>query len=276
MTLSVPRSSVSIRSRVLTLALGLALTVTAAGCDSSNPRTADAPETASTEAAFAHVVADAAIPSAQQFPVNLIFVAPLDDPIWTELSTVTIPEGPVFTQGAFTLHAGDDNGSERIGNIQLVLSESSEELAFDRVEIAITGAPEPLQVAVGDWRLTPAAPDAGLAQTGEYALTMPTCERIETRLRNDTGEVLTEVAIDVTGPGVDVISSSTPQRVRPGQTFTASADFSCGENADFWILSPTVTFTVGGERRSTRLDAASVGLTSMTPDLIPQIRSRAD
>src|SRR5690625_3383324 len=94
------------------LLAAVAVLAAAAGCGPGQP---DPPVPA--VPAFATTEARVVVTDDRTFPVNLLFLADEDDPIWTDVSAVVL--SPDLEVSGFTVEAGDVTDRGRLGNLTL-------------------------------------------------------------------------------------------------------------------------------------------------------------
>lgn len=235
-----------------------------------------APAPTESMAAFALTSADVAVPKDQVFDVTLPFLADPADPIWTDLVTVGIPGGGYFVgPGTFTVVVGDTHDDLQVGSITLSLDFSALPLSFDTLDVQFEGDDEYRSVPVGAWKLhqgegNPKVPEVGRTGIGGA---IP-CGLTSGTFRNDSGESITSSSVKVDAKGLEVTSSIDPPTVLPEEQFELTLDLSCETAADFYIVSPEVTFGTQGEPVSSRLGWISVGFTNLDDEALERIAQR--
>lgn len=257
------------RTRVTAVVAALALMVVA-GC-------APGPSPVPTEsvAAFALTAADVAVPEDQDFDVSFPFVADPDDPIWTELERVAVPQGPNFAAETMDLKRQDGPGGQQLGTITLRMPMDSLPLSFTQVEVQFKGDDTMRSFDVGRWNLAVASSNPQVPEVGATGLSgaIP-CGSTSGTFRNDTGETLVSTSARVAADGVEVTSSMEPPRVFPRQNFELTLDLSCDTSSDFYIVSPDVVFETEGAPVSTRLGWISMGYMDVDDAALERIHQR--
>lgn len=249
---------------------------TVTGCSSAGDGEIDGPAPAGTDAAFAASSVDVAIAPADEFPVNLVFVAGEDDAIWDRLTGVAVVDGPQLGAGEFTVERGSDVGGGVIGNLTFSLDAGSVGIDFEEIELFVSDLEEPIVVDVGSWHIEPTDADGGgVTATGDFPLTADICGPFSATFRNDTDETITAATAVVDAPGASVSTAPIPAAVPPGDEFTLDLELACDASAEFYIVSPTVTYETAQGEHTSRLDPMTIGLTSITADTVERIVARS-
>ncbi|WP_454086182.1 hypothetical protein [Georgenia sp. Marseille-Q6866] len=219
---------------------------------------------------------DVAIAPADEFPVNLVFVAGEDDPIWDRLAGVAVVDGPQFGSGDFIVEKGSVVDGGVIGNLTFSLDAGSTGVAFEEIELFVSDLEEPIVVDVGAWSIEPNDADgAGVTATGDFPLTADICGPFSATFRNDTAETITAATATVDAPGASVSTAPIPAAVAPGDEFTLDLELACDASAEFYIVSPTVTYETAQGQHASRLDPMTIGLTAISADTVERIVARS-
>lgn len=273
------RATVARRAERLALPAGMALALaalTACGGGDAAPPEPDPVPRAETQATFAVTSADVAVAPDDEFPVNLIFVAPEDDPIWDGLTGVGVPEGPELSPGEFVIEGGAPVPGGVLGNLTFSLPVGSAGVTFDEVELYLTGQAGPARADVGTWTIAPVEPAAAeVAPVGDVALTADVCGTVSASFRNESAAALTAARATVDAPGASVAAAELTGPAAPGENFLLDLELTCDGTADFYILSPTVTYETAEGEVTTRLDPVTIGLTAITDETVARITARS-
>ncbi|GLI28446.1 hypothetical protein ARHIZOSPH14_26880 [Agromyces rhizosphaerae] len=225
------------------------------------------------EAKFALTTVDAAISPGDTFPANFIFVAEEEDPIWDSVTGVALGDGETFGPGAFEVVRSESSaGGVVLGNITLHIPVPADGVAFDQIELLLAGETS-VVARVGSWEVELQDSETVIQPSGEFVLTYPRCEPVSATFVNVADSDLLDIAVDIPAAGVDVdfapVASATA-----GAPFDLEFDLHCDDTADFWVLSPTVSFDLDGAPREVRTDPVAIGLTAIDETTIDRIRAR--
>lgn len=217
---------------------------------------------------FALTTAEVVYPTGEAYPVNLIFAAADDDPIWTELTGVELPGDASVGPGEFEIIRGEGSDGYDLGNISFEITPSSEGISFESVGLVFADTAEPVRVDVGSWSLASAEPgefatdDVGAAVAAMTACTtadFPVPASARSVESFDTGVADVEVADLVLHP----------------ESAAVTVTLSCDDDADFHIISPSLDYLDGdGVARSTRLTPVAIGFQDIDDGDFERIRAR--
>lgn len=252
-------------SRVLVAAA--AVVVAALGCstDRHTPPAPEPPVFATTEA---HVVVDAE----QTFPVNLLFVADEDDPIWSEVSAVVLDAALDVT--TFDVVAGDTTDHGRLGNLALTVTPPTDAGTATDVTVHLQDGTSRI-FPIGSWTLAAApAPGGRLLEVAEYVVAYPDTDTIGFTATNVSGEPVEVRSLDLGLASLavaEVTANGSPLADGHGVPVGAGGEVSFvvrllddGEH-DFHVTSPSVDL-VGADGRPLHelFDPTTLGYTDIT------------
>lgn len=248
------------RRALIVLTLGIAASASLTSCAPSDTEIVAPP--------FALTSADVVYPSGQAYPVNLIFAASADDPIWTDLTGVALPGDASVGPGEFEVIRGEGSGGYDLGNIAFDLEAPREGLSFESVGLIYTGATEPVQSPVGSWRFSLAEPqEFATEDAGQAVAAMTGCTSADFPLPPSTSSV------ESFETGSDDVRLEDMQ-FRP-ETETLTVSLSCDDDSDFQIISPTLAITTpDGDIRSIRLSPVAIGFQDVDDADLQRILNR--
>lgn len=248
------------RRALIVLTLGIAASASLTSCAPSDTEIVAPP--------FALTSADVVYPAGQAYPVNLIFAAPADDPIWTDLTGVALPGDASVGPGGFQVIRGEGSDGYDLGNISFDLVPPPEGISFTSVGLVFTETPEPVRVDVGSWTLASAEPEEfATDQVSAAIAAMSACTTADFPLPSSTKTVQAfhsgNSHVEVDGISMDAATDS----VRVSLT--------CDDDADFHIFSPTLDYIdCDGAAQSTRLTPLTIGLQDIDDADFARIRDR--
>ena len=231
------------------------------------------------DARFALTNAHVAIPSEDEYPLNLVFVAPSADPIWSDLESVEIPGVQPFAPAELLVNETDVEGDLKLGSLALSLSARSEAVEFSEIALGFGDAASPETRAIGSWRVSrdgAVSEKSAVQQVGAYPLAVDRCGPLSVQVENQ-GEVdATSVSLGFGVPGA--VADAAPRSVdtlAPGEVATATASPRCDDEvADFYVFSPTLSWTADGSQERVFLPPVSVGLMNISEEKISTISAR--
>lgn len=210
------------------------------------------------------------------YSANLVFLANKGDPIWTELTRVSLPDGTDIMPGddvvhtsdhLFTVNEGESFFRDRLGTLIISLPASPDLLSFDTVDLFYADSSDPVTVSVGDWNIRSAPTDLFPDESYEV-VSIPGCPT-ETgmsvpRAAKELISVTTEsTAVDVDAASLDPADSRVSFRV------------TCTDDADLHVFSPTVEYAdEQGEHHSIQLAPILSGFVTVDDDLVKRLRSQ--
>ncbi|MFK3677089.1 hypothetical protein ACI2IP_05125 [Microbacterium sp. NPDC090218] len=249
------------RKAVATIVLSMVV-ATATSCTSApEPQVLSRPS-------FAVTSADIVLPGGRPYPVNFIFLAAEDDPIWTELTGVELPGDASVGPGQFDLIRGEGTDGFQLGNITFEVDVPPDGLSFESVGLVYEGSPEPVPVDIGSWTLSEAPPEEfATADTKAEVAAIAGCTRA------DLPVPATTVAVDAFRTGsTDVTADDIALSPEDG---AISVVFSCTDDSDFYVISPTLDYTDSeGARRSARFAPIAIGFQDIDDADLQRIRGR--
>lgn len=229
---------------------------------------------------FAFTNAEVVIPSDDTYPVNLIFVASSNDPIWSQASSLAIPSGPQFGPTEFSVAKTELQDQMALGNLSFNLPSFSESISFEEVEIGLQDGSS-FNEAVGDWTVTRSEAqesDGGPAirQTGDYVLSVDRCEEFSTDITSSEQSSVTGLTIEVATPGAKAgAPESLPATIAPGETVGISTTIDCDSSlAEFYIFTPRLSWSSPEGGGTATLPPVSVGITALGDETITSILLR--
>ena len=240
------------------IALG-AVTAAATSC---------APASPPSEPSFALTSADVVFAEERPYPVNLIFTAAADDPIWTELTGIELPDEASVGPGQFDVIRGEGADGYLLGNITFEIDVPEDGISFDSVGLVYADSTEPEPVDVGSWTFTEApleefatadiqAEVAAMGGCTSADLPVPASVASVEAFRTGSSDVEVEQA--VLNPEGDALSIT----------------LSCTDDADFHIISPSLDYTdASGDQMSTRFAPIAIGFQDIDDADLRRIRSR--
>lgn len=217
---------------------------------------------------FAVTAADVVLAEGEPYPVNLIFLAEEGDPIWTGLTGVELPGDASVGPGQFDIIRGEGSDGFQLGNITFAVDVPPNGLSFTSVGLVYEGSTEPVPVDVGSWTFSEAPREEFATDETKAAVAA-----IEGCTRADIPVPATTAAVDEFRTGsADVTADEVELSPERG---TISVDFSCTDDADFYVISPSLDYTDNaGSRRSTRFAAIAIGFQDIDDADLLRIRGR--
>ncbi|MFJ4223692.1 hypothetical protein [Microbacterium sp. NPDC089695] len=219
------------------------------------------------DARFALTSAHVVVPAGGAYPVNLVFVAPGADPIWTDVTGIDLPGDADLAPGQFDVIAVEGADGMKVGNIAFELDVPPEGISFTTVGVIYDGRREPVTSDVGTWNLSAVEADEFSEEANAAVVAMSACTSIDVPLPPDTASVdafdtdSTEVAVE------------TFARTPTEDALTVS--FSCSDAFDFVIISSTLDITRDdGSTHSIRLAPISIGFQDIDDADFHRIRDR--
>lgn len=240
-------------------ALG-AIAITTVAC-TSEPETVPAPS-------FAQSSAQIVATQANAYPVNLIFVAADDDPIWERLSGVTVTDDLEVGPGQFDLIRGEGPDGYSLGNVSFEVDIPNGGVEFSSVELHYTDRTEPVQVDVGSWSLHAApANEFATADTNAEVAAMADCTTADLPVPKTVASIN-----DFHTGSEDVALQEASLNPEAG---TITVSLSCDGDADFYIISPTLDYNdTTATTMTTRFAPIAIGFQDIDDDDIHRIQSR--
>lgn len=228
---------------------------------------------------FALTNAAVVIPGDDEYPLNLIFVAPSGDPIWTDLEYVEIPGVQEYGRSELVVNESDVEGDVKLGNVTLALPARAEAVEFDHVVLGFAGSTAPETRAIGSWsvgREGAVSEETPVQQVGDYYLSLDRCEPVSIDIENRGDVSVSSLALAFEAPGVQADAAPVAREgLAPGEVVAATSSPSCDEDlADFYILSPVLTWTSEGSEGRASLPPLSVGLINISQEKIDAIAER--
>lgn len=251
------------------LLAAVAVLAAAAGCGPGQP---DPPVPA--VPAFATTEARVVVTDDRTFPVNLLFLADEDDPIWTDVSAVVL--SPDLEVSGFTVEAGDVTDRGRLGNLTLgVVPPATAVTATD--VIVVLGDGTSRAYPIGAWGLAAAPEPAGrLLDVTEYVLAYPGTDHLEIVAENVSGDPVEVRSVDlgltslvvaeVTVDG-QVLREGEGVSIPGGGQVSVVVRLTDDGGHDLYVTSPSVTVTgPDGQVRRQLFDPTLLGWTDLTDD----------
>ncbi|MGG5752291.1 hypothetical protein ACQ3I4_06655 [Zafaria sp. Z1313] len=213
--------------------------------------------------------------------MNLLFAAPPEDPVWGDPVAVVLldedgePVDSGLSAGSVAIHAGDSNGTHRVGNLVAELTAGSPEASFSGVEIHYPDRAEPIVRDVGSWRITSGRDARIFEAVEEYGVAYPGCGRIDVVLGSVDGEAAEVIGVDTGAEGVSIADWSASGTGVEGDPVRLGVELSCDDGADLHLLTPRVAVRdAEGRERATTLDPFTIGLTGLEDDDVERIAAR--
>lgn len=239
-----------------------------AGCTDGTPSTSSA--------SFALTSADVHVTEGDPYPVNLLFVAPEDDPVWDGLTGVALA-GRQLGPDEVSLERGGSAPEGRLGNVTFTLDDLSETVRFSSVELFVDGA-DPYEVAVGSWAIVWRPEGALLAPSSAATVARSTCGSDVLGVTNVADGALTVRGLPDPAEGVRAMAGDGVEGLvlEPGEPVEIEVEYRCDEDvADVFAFSPVVEVArADGEVVLAPLDPVTVGLTSIDDEAVTRIASR--
>lgn len=247
------------RSAAAVIALS-AITAAATSCSPATP--ASAPS-------FALTSADVVIAAGSAYPVNLIFTAKADDPIWTDLTGIELPDDASVGPGQFEVIGGEGADGYRLGNIAFEIDAPPAGLSFDSVGLIYADSTEPVPVDVGSWTFTEAPPEEfATADAQAEVVAMGGCTSADLPVPEATASVK---AFRTGSSDVQVEHAALNPE---GDALTIT--LSCTDEADFHIISPSLDYTdASGTDLSTRFAPIAIGFQDIDDEDLQRIMHRS-
>lgn len=240
------------------IAIG-AITAMATSCTPATPPSAPS---------FALTSANVVFATGRPYPVNLIFVADDDDPIWTELTGVELPDEASVGPGQFDVIRGEGADGYLLGNITFELDVPEDGISFDSVGLVYADATEPAPVDVGSWTFTEAPlEEFATADTQAEVAAMGGCTSADLPVPASTASI---EAFRTGSPDVEVA-----QAVLNPAGDALSVTLSCTDEVDFHVISPALDYTdASGADASTRFAPIAIGFQDIDDEDLRRIRNR--
>lgn len=248
--------------------VSVAVSLTACSSTGHQPDTAMAPTFALTEARVIH--------HDDQLPVNLVFIASEDDPLWTQLSGVELNGGLDVT--GYELVAGDVTEWGRLGNLTLTAQLPTDPVTATDVTVFLEGGTS-ATFPIGAWRVRASGEPGGqILQVADYIVAYPDADLMEFTATNvsddhievtapDLGlETLTVTDVMVNG---QVLQADGGVDVPPDAEVTFTLSLASSGEHDFFMTSPTVAVTgPDGEEMKEIFDPSMLGFSDITEEEI--------
>lgn len=217
---------------------------------------------------FALTSADVVYPAGQAYPVNLIFAAAADDPIWTDLTGVELPGDASVGPGEFEVIRGEGSGGYDLGNIAFEIEAPKEGLSFESVGLIYTEATEPVQTPVGSWSFSLAeSQEFATEDTGQAVAAMTGCTSADFPLPPSTSSV------ESFETGSDDVHLE--DMVFQPEIGALTVTLACDDDSDFQIISPTLDITTrDGDVHSIRLSPVAIGFQDVDDADLQRILNR--
>lgn len=217
---------------------------------------------------FALTSADVVYPEGEAYPVNLIFAAAADDPIWTHLTGVELPGDASLGPGEFEVIRGEGSGGYDLGNISFEIEAPKQGLSFESVGLIYAEVTEPVQTPVGSWSFSLAEPqEFATEDAGQAVAAMTGCTSADFPLPPSTNSV------EAFETGSDDVHLE--DMVFHPETGALTVTLACDDDSDFQIISPTLDITTrDGDIRSIRLSPVAIGFQDVDDTDLQRILNR--
>lgn len=214
----------------------------------------------------AHVVSGEA-----ELPVNLVFVADEDDPLWTRLSGVELNGGLDVTH--YELIAGGATRWGTLGNLSIMAQVPAEAREATEVTVHLENATS-ASFPIGTWNIASTdGPGERLLEVAEYIAVYPDTDMMEFTATNVSGQdvIVTALDLGLTSLIVQNVTVNAQDLASGGVEVPAGADATfvlrlrAGSEHNFYMTSPIIAL-VGADGRELReiLDPALLGLSDLT------------
>jgi hypothetical protein len=217
---------------------------------------------------FALTSAQVVYPAGEAYPVNLIFAAATDDPIWTGLTGIDLPGEASVGPGDFDVIRGEGSDGFDLGNLAFDIVPPNDGLSFNSIGLIYADTKDPVRVDVGSWTLTAAAIDQfATRDAGAEVVAMSGCTNADFPVPSSTASVesFSTGTRDVQAGDVELHPDS----------MAVTVALSCSDDVDFHIISPTLEYTDReGSVRSTRLTPVTIGFQDIDAADLQRIRDR--
>lgn len=217
---------------------------------------------------FALTSADVVFTEGRDYPINLIFVAKDDDPIWTQLKGISLSDDVSFGPGQVDVIRGEGADGYFLGNITIELPIPVNGISFDSISLDYEDQPTPLTVAVGSWDLRSVPQEDFVTESAKAEVAaMADC----------TGA---DLPVPTTVASIESLSSGSPHvavdraELEP-KTSTIDLSIHCSGDFDFYVISPSLDYIdQGGMSQTTRFNPISIGLQDIDDADLQKIRKR--
>ncbi|MGM1018272.1 MAG: hypothetical protein ACQEW8_12125 [Actinomycetota bacterium] len=218
--------------------------------------------------AFALTSAEVVHPLGESYPINLIFLAHADDPIWTDLTGIELPSDASVGPGEFEVIRGEGPGGLFLGNVSFHVTTPEEGITFESVGLVYEESTEPVRTDVGPWSLRVAPPeDFATVESGAEVLAMSSCTRAELPVPPAAS------SIDAVATGSD--HASFENAILKPETDSIAVELSCTTDMDFFIISPTLDYADHrGDSWSTRIAPIAIGFHDIDDEDLQRIKDR--
>lgn len=217
---------------------------------------------------FALTSADVVFPDGRDYPINLIFVAKDDDPIWTQLNGVKLSEDVSIGPGQFNVIRGEGTDGYFLGNLTFDLPIPPDGMSFDSVALDYEQSSGLTTVAVGSWELNSAAATDFATNTAHAEVAaMADCTSADLP---SPSNVATLESLESGSSHVTV-----GRAALDADTSSIEMSLQCSGDWDFYVISPSLAYVdFDGVNRNTRFSPISIGLQEIDDADLEKIRER--
>lgn len=241
------------------------------GCDQG--------EHVASDVRFGKVSGGVSVASDDDATVNLVIVAPVGDPVWSEFHELIVVNDVagggdlVLGKGAVTVYPGTKRDGLQVGSIPLTIPSDMEEFDLTKVKAVIGEGANPTTYSVGDWHLDRRKSKSVFSIVGDYPASISECGEVEFELRLGRGANAAVTGVETDAPGLSI--SDVDVDVDDSGTGAIAFDLTCDEAYDVYAFSPTlIVEEEDGGTHAEPLDQILVGYLDMTEETVQQILAR--
>lgn len=253
-----------------TLFLASTVALAANGCVAAGPTKPDV--------SFARISGDVHVGEADDTVINLVLVAPSNDPVWAGVHELVVvnddPTGGdlVFGGGSVELQPGTDKSGLRVGSIPVSIPHEVDRFHLSKVKLTAQQGGEPVEHDVGDWRFAREALEDRVSPIGDYPASVPSCGHVNFDVKSDNQADMHLSNAEISVPGLSVESFEFDEL----SSFESSVSFDlvCDESFDLFMFTPKVLADSGEGKSEQYLDPILVGYLDLSDDVVRRIADR--
>ncbi|HJA04327.1 MAG: hypothetical protein ACTHVH_07405 [Microbacterium gubbeenense] len=230
---------------------------------------------AETEVSFGIVSGDVMTGATDDATVNLVVVAPQNDPVWTELREVSVVNeedgSAVVSAGKDVgLTAGTARGGIQTGSLSIDIDHDVAAFSLGDVTLTLDGR-EPIAYDAGTWRLSRIDSKSELLPVNDYPASMTSCTDFSATLEAPSDEEIDVVDVTTDAPGLAIVDVESQ---RDGDAIRISAELECDGSADFYTFTPHLIVERDGTATEQVLDPVLIGYLDIAPEVVERIAER--
>lgn len=228
---------------------------------------------------FAQVSGDVVVATGDDASVNLVLVAPADDPVWSGIHELVVTnespdDGDIILAGdSAELIPGTSRNGLQVGTIPVTIPNDASEFELKSVKVSVGDGGNSTSYDIGDWKTIRVDPDHPTVKiVGDYPASMPGSGQVAFNVQREDGSGAEITGIDTNAPGLSIGDFSAEfDSDGVGQVaFNLESDGSY----DVFGFSPKLLVEDGGETHEISLDPILVGYLDMSEEDVQRIVSR--